>query len=173
MTSFRCMRNSPGGCSNEEKSLCHSLTRHRPEAGMSLSILILTLNEEVNLPDCLASVAWSDDIVVFDSHSSDRTVAIAQAAGARVVQRRFDNYAAHRNAALKEVTYRHPWLLDLDADERVTPELHREIIATLIRPTPTPPCTACAAKNFFRPLAPAQQRFPPVRAADTRRPGPG
>ena len=103
---------------------------------MSLSILILTLNEEVNLPDCLASVAWSDDIVVFDSHSSDRTVDIAQAAGARVVQRCFDHYAAQRNAALNEVTYRHPWLLMLDADERVTPELHREIIATLEQADP-------------------------------------
>jgi glycosyltransferase involved in cell wall biosynthesis len=98
---------------------------------MNISILILTLNEEINLPDCLASVAWSDDIVVFDSHSSDRTVEIAQAAGARVVQRRFDNYAAQRNAALNDVTYRHPWLLMLDADERVTPKLHSEIIATL------------------------------------------
>ncbi|MCX7113635.1 MAG: glycosyltransferase family 2 protein [Proteobacteria bacterium] len=98
---------------------------------MSVSILILTLNEEVNLSDCLASVAWSDDIVVFDSHSSDRTIEIAQAAGAHMVQRRFDNYAAQRNAALNDVTYRHPWLLMLDADERVTPELHSEIIATL------------------------------------------
>lgn len=98
---------------------------------MSVSILILTLNEEANLPGCLASVAWSDDIVVFDSHSTDATAAIAEAAGARVVQRRFDNYAAQRNAALNEVAYRHPWVLMLDADERVTPELRDEIVTVL------------------------------------------
>jgi len=93
---------------------------------MSISVLILTLNEEVNLPACLASVSWCDDIVVFDSYSSDRTVEIAEAAGARVVQRAFYNYGAQRNAAL-EVSYKHPWLLMVDADERVTPELKCEI----------------------------------------------
>jgi glycosyltransferase involved in cell wall biosynthesis len=103
---------------------------------MSVSILILTLNEEANLPACLDSVTWSDDIVVFDSFSTDRTVDIAQAAGARVVQRRFDHYAAQRNAALNEVSYRYPWLLMLDADERATPELHWEIEHTLAHASP-------------------------------------
>lgn len=94
---------------------------------MTVSILILTLNEEANLPACLDSVAWSNDVVIFDSHSTDGTVAIAQARGARVVQRRFDHYAAQRNAALNEVSYRYPWILMLDADERATPEFHQEI----------------------------------------------
>jgi glycosyltransferase involved in cell wall biosynthesis len=58
---------------------------------LSISVLILTLNEEINLPSCLASVAWSDDIVVLDSFSTDRTVETARAAGARVFQRCFDN----------------------------------------------------------------------------------
>jgi glycosyltransferase involved in cell wall biosynthesis len=71
----------------------------------SVSVLILTLNEEVNLPGCLESVAWSDDIVVFDSFSTDRTVKIAKAAGARVIQREFDNHAT-----LKQVKYKHPWV---------------------------------------------------------------
>ena len=62
---------------------------------MKISVLILTLNEENNLPGCLESVAWSDDIVVFDSYSSDRTIEIAKAAGARVIQREFDNWSAH------------------------------------------------------------------------------
>ena len=65
-----------------------------------ISVLILTKNEAQDLPGCLASVAWSDDVQVFDSFSTDQTVAIAQAAGANVVQRRFDDYAAQRNAAL-------------------------------------------------------------------------
>jgi glycosyltransferase involved in cell wall biosynthesis len=100
---------------------------------VNVSVLILTFNEEANLPDCLVSVAWSDDIVVFDSFSSDRTIEIAQASGARVVQRLFDNYAAQRNAALNEVSYRHPWVLMLDADERATPALSREIETVLAK----------------------------------------
>jgi glycosyltransferase involved in cell wall biosynthesis len=100
---------------------------------MCVSVLILTLNEELNLPDCLKSVAWSDDIVVFDSVSSDRTVQIARAAGARVVLRPFDNYAAQRNAALTEVTYKHPWVLLVDADERWPREICEEIREALAR----------------------------------------
>ena len=94
---------------------------------MCISVLILTLNEELNLPGCLESVAWSDDIVVFDSYSADGTVQIAQAAGARVVQRTFDNYAAQRNAALTQVPYKHPWVLMVDADERWPREMYDEM----------------------------------------------
>jgi glycosyltransferase involved in cell wall biosynthesis len=72
-------------------------------------------------------VSWCDDVVVLDSCSSDRTVAIAAERGARVVSRRFDNYANQRNFALKQIEYRHRWLLMLDADERVTPDLRREM----------------------------------------------
>jgi len=99
-----------------------------------ISVLILTLNEEANLPACLESVRYSDDLVVFDSFSSDHTVEIAKAAGARVIQRTFDNYAAQRNAALTEVTYRHPWVLMLDSDECLSPSLRAEIEQVLSRP---------------------------------------
>ncbi len=91
-----------------------------------ISVLILTRNEELDLPGALASVAWCDDIHVLDSHSTDRTVAIAQAAGAHITQRVFDNYAAHRNFAFS-LPFRHPWLLILDADERPTAALSLEI----------------------------------------------
>ena len=94
---------------------------------MAISVLILTLNEETNLPGCLKSVSWSDDIVVFDSFSTDRTVEIAAAAGVRVFRRAFDDYASQRNAALGDVTFRHPWVLMVDADERVTPEVRAEM----------------------------------------------
>jgi glycosyltransferase involved in cell wall biosynthesis len=97
---------------------------------VNTSVLILTLNEEKNLADCLQSLDWSDDNVVFDSFSSDKTVELAKASRARVVQRRFDNYAAQRNAAL-EVDFKYPWVLMIDADERVTPELKEEIDAVL------------------------------------------
>jgi glycosyltransferase involved in cell wall biosynthesis len=90
-----------------------------------ISVLILTRNEEQDLPGCLASVAWSDDVHVFDSFSTDATPEIARAGGAHLHQRRFDDYATHRNAAL-QVAFIHPWLLILDADERPTPGLCNE-----------------------------------------------
>lgn len=88
-----------------------------------ISVLILTRNEEQNLPSCLASVAWSDDIHVFDSLSTDRTVEIANTFGAHVTQRRFDNWAAHQNWALSHIPFKHPWVFYLDADERPTENL--------------------------------------------------
>lgn len=91
------------------------------------SILILTYNEELNLPRCLESVKWSNDVVVLDSYSSDQTVKIAKEYGARVVQRAFDNYSAQRSYGLNEIQYRHPWVLMVDADEEVTVELSDEI----------------------------------------------
>lgn len=96
-----------------------------------VSILILTLNEEANLAECIDSCGWSDDIVVFDSMSEDRTLEIAKTKGVRLVQRRFDNYAAQRNAALTTVQYKNPWVLMVDADERVSPELAAEIATTM------------------------------------------
>lgn len=101
---------------------------------MCISILILTLNEEVNLPDCLRSVAWSDDIVVFDSYSSDKTEEIARAAGARFIQRRFDNYSAHRDYARREITFKHPWVFSIDADERMPTELQNELQQVIRKP---------------------------------------
>jgi glycosyltransferase involved in cell wall biosynthesis len=96
-----------------------------------VSVLIPTKNEERNLPDCLASVGWADDIIVFDSHSGDATTRIAEESGARVVTRVFDNFAAHKNWALENLDFRHDWILLLDADERVTPRLAEEIAAVI------------------------------------------
>jgi glycosyltransferase involved in cell wall biosynthesis len=93
----------------------------------SISVLILTLNEEVNLAQCMDSCSWCDDITVFDSFSGDRTPEIAAVKNARFVQRRFDNYAAQRNAALTEVRFKHPWVLMVDADERIAPDLAIEM----------------------------------------------
>ena len=94
------------------------------------SVVILTRDEAVNIGDCIASIP-TDDIVVLDSHSTDDTCDIASAAGARIFKRDFDNYAAQRNAALDLPGYRHPWVLMLDADERMTPALHAEIVRRL------------------------------------------
>ncbi len=92
-----------------------------------ISVLILTLNEEVNIADCLDSVAWADDVLVLDSGSEDRTVEIAEDKGARVMHRPFDNFASQRNYGLQEGGLEHDWVLHLDADERVTPELRSEL----------------------------------------------
>ncbi len=101
-----------------------------------ISVLILTRNEEQDLPGCLASVAWCDDIHIFDSESTDRTVAIARAAGAQVTTRAFDGYARQRNAAL-QLPFRHAWVLVLDADERPTTELSAEMQMAVTAAAPT------------------------------------
>lgn len=103
-----------------------SLSRDR--LTFMFSVVILTKNEERDLPGCLRSVEGCNDVVVFDSFSTDRTVEIATHAGARVLQRAFDNYAAQRNASLHEVGFRWPWVLILDADERLTPALRDELV---------------------------------------------
>jgi glycosyltransferase involved in cell wall biosynthesis len=92
-----------------------------------ISVLILTKNEEQDLPGCLESVRWSDDVHVFDSNSTDGTLRIARAAGAHITQRPFDNWSSHQNWALANIPFRYPWVLYIDADERVTPELVRSV----------------------------------------------
>lgn len=103
--------------------------------GLTVSVLILTKNEQQDLPGCLDSVAWSDDIHVYDSGSVDDTVAIAERFGATVTRRSYDDTqlafggdeAAHRNWGLRNIPFRHQWLLRLDADERANTELAEEI----------------------------------------------
>jgi hypothetical protein len=91
----------------------------------SLSVLITTLDEQENLPECLASCAFADEIVVVDSGSRDDTRVIAARAGATVLEHPFDDHASQKNWGLEQLTHR--WVLVLDADERVTPELRHEI----------------------------------------------
>lgn len=90
------------------------------------SVLLLTFNEERNLPACLDRLKGCDDLVVVDSGSTDRTTAIAEAAGARVFPQAFHDFAQQRNDALDRVAFRHAWVLHLDADEWLTPELAGE-----------------------------------------------
>lgn len=92
-----------------------------------LGAVVITFNESAHIADCLASLAFADETLVFDSFSTDETVMLAEQAGARVIQRTFDHFAAQRNAALQAMTGRVEWVLFVDADERVTPELADEI----------------------------------------------
>jgi (heptosyl)LPS beta-1,4-glucosyltransferase len=93
---------------------------------MTLTAIILTKNEAEHITDCIASVRFADHILVFDSFSTDDTVAKAQAAGAQVLQNAFKDYASQRNAAIQAADNA-AWVLFVDADERVTPELAEEI----------------------------------------------
>jgi glycosyltransferase involved in cell wall biosynthesis len=88
---------------------------------VNITARVNTFNEEDNIAAALESVAWADEIVVVDSFSTDRTVEIARRYTSRVVQHRFDNYGAQHNFADSQCS--HDWVLSLDADERVTPEL--------------------------------------------------
>jgi glycosyltransferase involved in cell wall biosynthesis len=98
---------------------------------VKVSVLILTKNEQLDLPGCLHSVRWSDDVQVYDSGSTDDTLHIAKAHGAQVVQRTYahstapfgGDEASHRNWGLRNIAFKHEWVLLLDADERATPEL--------------------------------------------------
>jgi glycosyltransferase involved in cell wall biosynthesis len=90
-----------------------------------VSVLVPTLDEERNLAECLASCAFADEIVVVDSGSRDATAAIAKRLGARVLVNPFESHARQKNWGLARVS--NDWVLTLDADERVTPELAEEI----------------------------------------------
>jgi glycosyltransferase involved in cell wall biosynthesis len=93
---------------------------------MGISVLILTYNEGVNLPACLESAAWSNDVVVLDSHSTDNTEGIVRTFGARLFRRKFDDFASQRNYAIDNLALQNSWVFHLDADERFTPELVEE-----------------------------------------------
>jgi glycosyltransferase involved in cell wall biosynthesis len=90
-----------------------------------VSACIITFNEADRIGDCLASLAFCDDIVVVDSQSTDATVALAEAAGARVLQRPFDGFRSQKQFAVEQA--RHDWVLCLDADERVDATLRASI----------------------------------------------
>jgi len=107
-----------------------------------ISILILTKNEEQDLPSCLRSVSWCDDVHVFDSYSTDQTIHVAIQLGAAVTQRKFDGYASQRNAALTELPFKHKWVLILDADEHIPAALAETMLESVK--------TASSSINGFR-----------------------
>ena len=92
----------------------------------SIAAVVLTKNEEQSLPACLKSLSWVTDIIVVDSGSTDKTVAIAKKAGAKVFTNKFENFAAQRNFALTKLGY-YNWVLMVDADEVVEPALAKEL----------------------------------------------
>lgn len=106
------------------------VVKKKAKAGkLPVSVIVLTQDEARNLPGCLASLSWAAQVVVVDSGSTDKSVAIARAAGAEVHVNPWPGYTAQRNFALAKC--RQPWVLSVDADERVAEDLRQAIIATL------------------------------------------
>jgi len=96
---------------------------------LSVSVIITTYNEEINVAGCIESVLWADEILLVDSFSSDRTVEIAREYPIQILQREYFGSAAQKNWAIDRVA--HDWVLIIDADERVPEALAREILTTL------------------------------------------
>ncbi|HYD85171.1 MAG TPA: glycosyltransferase family 2 protein, partial [Opitutus sp.] len=95
---------------------------------LPVSVLVPIRNEESNLPRCLASVAWADQVFVVDSQSTDASEAIARRYGAEVVQFHFNGiWPKKKNWALENLPFRHDWVLILDADEVMPPDAEAEI----------------------------------------------
>jgi len=111
-----------------------------------ISVTIITKNEEHNIRDCLESVKWADEIVVVDNGSTDDTLKICREYGAGVYPEEWKGYSGQKNSAIDKS--RNEWVLSLDADERVSPDLHREISATL-EGNPSSDGFFIARKNFF------------------------
>ena len=95
------------------------------------SIYILTYNEEIDIAACIESALLSDEIIVVDSCSSDRTVEIASSYPVRVVQHKFESHGRQRTWMLQELTTKHEWVYILEADERMTKELFQECLAAI------------------------------------------
>jgi glycosyltransferase involved in cell wall biosynthesis len=112
----------------------------------TLSVAIIARNEEANLARTLASVRFADQVVVLDTGSTDRTVEIARAANATVYEEPWRGFAASKNSAIAKCTG--DWVLSLDADEELTPELQTQI-ATLLRTDPPADAYYIRRRNLF------------------------
>lgn len=133
-----------------------------------LSACLIVQDEQERLPACLASIGFCDQVVVVDGGSRDRTVEQARAAGAKVIKHDWCGYAAQRNVALDHAE--NEWVLEIDADERITEPLRAEIIAFLEKPPPGIDMAMLPLRHFFlgRLLGPSG-RYPAYRSRLFRR----
>ncbi|MEW6680688.1 MAG: glycosyltransferase family 2 protein, partial [bacterium] len=91
-----------------------------------ISCIIITYNEEDNIRECLESVKWADEIIIVDSGSNDKTLEIAKEYTDKIFQKKWQGYGPQKEYARQLVSLN--WVLSIDADERVSPELREEII---------------------------------------------
>lgn len=96
-----------------------------------LTAIILTYNESEYIEACIESLTFADTCLVFDSYSTDNTVALAESAGATIIKHTFENFSAQRNAALDAVVDQTDWVLFVDADERVPDDLAQEVLQVI------------------------------------------
>src|SRR5271169_4060121 len=113
---------------------------------LSLSVVIITFNEEANLARTLASVAWADEIVIVDSGSTDRTREVAESFHPKFYVEQWKGFAAQKNSAMAKATG--DWVLSLDADEEIEPSLADEI-RTVLAVNPSVAGFWIPRKNFF------------------------
>lgn len=97
-----------------------------------ITAIIPTLNEEIHIRDAIKSVSFADEIIVIDSFSTDKTVEIAKKMNVKIIKRKFDDFSSQKNFAINKA--KHSWIYLLDADERVTPEVEKEILDAVKNP---------------------------------------
>ncbi|WP_166381771.1 glycosyltransferase family 2 protein [Polaribacter sp. 11A2H] len=97
-----------------------------------ITAIIPTLNEEFHITDAIKSVSFADEIIIIDSYSTDKTIEIAEKLHVKIIKRKFDDFSSQKNFAIDQAT--HSWIYILDADERVTPEVEKEILEAVKKP---------------------------------------
>ena len=129
--------------------LSHTLTSTAPAARtvVALTVVIPTLNESARIADAIADLAWADEVIVIDGGSTDETAQIAQCAGARVLVVEGQTIAGQRNAGIAEA--RNHWVLALDTDERVSPELRAELERVVSGDEPTHAVYRMKFRNYY------------------------
>jgi len=114
---------------------------------MGLSVILITKNEEANLKDCLESISFANEIIIVDSQSTDQTINIAKSYGAKLeITNDWPGFGPQKNRALNLATQ--DWVLSIDADERVTPELQKEIL-DVIQSSPSHDCYAIPRSSWY------------------------
>jgi glycosyltransferase involved in cell wall biosynthesis len=136
--------------SDSQNSATLSDKKQSPDSAKAkVSVFIQTLDEESNLPRCLESLTWSDDIVVLDSISSDRTEEIVRGFKGRFYQRPYDGRANNQNWAVENIDFKYSWVWYVDADEVTPPELAREIQETCSDPSRPEVAYYVRRRNYF------------------------
>src|SRR6185436_5274593 len=123
------------------------LTLSAPEPKVALTVVIPTLNESEQIGDAIAALRWADEVIVIDGGSTDETVTLAEAAGAHVMVVQGETIAAQRNAGIAAA--RNQWVLALDADERVSPELRAELRQLIDGGNPTHAAYRLKFRNHY------------------------